>query len=65
MLYVQVKLEVGQDSLMWETFAACIAACKAGQPPNPFWPRISALTNKLVCAVLESAEKGCVPVQVR
>ena len=60
-----VRLEVPQDSAMWEAFADCIAGIRAGKPPNPFWPRLSCLTSKLVCAVLESAENECKLVHFR
>ena len=62
---LQVKLDVPQNSAMWEAFADCIAGIKAGKPPEPFWSHIACLTNKLVCCVLQSAEQGCIPVHFK
>ena len=55
----QVYLDRPQETLMWEDFAECIYNIQAGKPPDEYWPRISALTNKVVVAVQESADNDC------
>ena len=41
-----------------QTFAKCVAAIRGGGRPDEHWPRIAGLTQKVVCAVLESAKQG-------
>lgn len=48
---------------MWEAFAGLVQRCKAGQGgPDPFWPRIAELTQRVLFAVERSAREGCRPV---
>ena len=43
---------------MWEAFARCVRQAQAGQPCDPFWPKVAVLTQKVCCAVLQSAQQG-------
>jgi predicted dehydrogenase len=53
-----VHMPAPQEVHMWEAFAAC---ARAGAP-DPEWPRQAALTQKVLCAVLDSARRGCAAV---
>lgn len=54
----QAKLERPQEVLMWEQFAEDVRAVRACGKPNPHWPRIAELTQRVVLAVEESAKHG-------
>ena len=60
----QVYLDRPQETLMWEAFGKCVRAISAGNSPEEFWPKIAAITNRVVLAVEESARNGCKPVQL-
>ncbi|GAB4819461.1 hypothetical protein N2152v2_006507 [Parachlorella kessleri] len=60
-----IFLERPQECYLWETFAACAEGIKAGSVADEWWPTIAALTQKVCCAVLESARNGCKEVQVQ
>lgn len=55
----QVHLDRPQETLMWENFARCIRNIKGGGGPDEFWPKIAALTQKVVLAIEESARNDC------
>ena len=63
-LAVQVYLDRPQETLMWEAFGKCIRAIDAGGTPEEWWPKLAAITNKVVLAVEESVRNGCRPVQL-
>ena len=63
-LAVQVYLDRPQETLMWEAFGKCIRAINAGGSPEEWWPKLAAITNKVVLAVEESVRNGCRPVQL-
>lgn len=45
---------------MWEAFAGLVQRCNAGQGvPDPFWPRVLELTQRVLFAVERSAREGC------
>ena len=50
-----------QETLMWECFCADVQRLRAGGggEPNAFWPRIAALTQRVLFAVDLSAREGC------
>ncbi|DBB02453.1 hypothetical protein WJX82_006460 [Trebouxia sp. C0006] len=54
-----VSLDVPQEVRMWEDFADCSKAIKDGGKPEKHWPTIAMLTQKVVCAVEQSASDGC------
>ena len=56
---LQVSLDVPQEVRMWEDFADCSKAIKDGGKPEKHWPTIAMLTQKVVCAVEQSASDGC------
>ena len=56
---ITVHSAVPQELTMWENFAACVRKAQAGGGTDPHWPRIAALTQRVVCKVLESAHTGC------
>ena len=49
---------------MWEDFAECIYGIQDGKPPDEYWPKISAMTNKVVVAIQESAENDCKVIEL-
>lgn len=50
---------------MWEAFAGLVQRCNAGQGgPDPFWPRVLELTQRVLFAVEQSAREGCRKVLV-
>ena len=49
---------------MWEAFGKCIRAINAGGSPEEWWPKLAAITNRVVLAVEESVRNGCKPVQL-
>lgn len=51
---------------MWEAFAALVQRCRAGGAPDPFWPKVADLTQRVLFAVKRSAREGCceVPLDV-
>ncbi len=49
---------------MWEAFGKCIRAISAGGSPEEWWPKLAAITNRVVLAVEESVRNGCKPVQL-
>ena len=61
---MQVYLDRPQETLMWEAFGKCIRAIDAGGTPEEWWPKLAAITNRVVLAVEESARNGCKPVQL-
>lgn len=61
---VQVYLDRPQETLMWEAFGKCIRAINAGASPEEWWPKLAAITNRVVLAVEESVRHGCKPVQL-
>ena len=48
-----------QEVLMWQAFAASIRAIRAGRPPQKQWPQQSLLTQRVLCAIAESAASDC------
>ncbi len=48
-----------QDTLMWEAFAECVRRVRAGGEPDATWPQQSLLTQRVLCAVADSAANGC------
>ena len=62
---MQVYLERPQETEMWNDFASCVYAIRAGGKPDPHWPMASSLVTKLCIALNESAEDGCKPVTFR
>ncbi len=56
---LQVSLDVPQEVRMWEDFADCSKAINDGGKPEKHWPTIAMLTQKVVCAVEQSASDGC------
>ena len=56
---LQVSLDVPQEVHMWEDFADCSKAIQDGGKPEKHWPEIAMLTQKVVCAVEQSASDGC------
>ena len=48
-----------QEVRMWEDFADCSKAVMKGGKPDKHWPEIAMLTQKVVCAVEQSASDGC------
>ena len=55
----QVLMERQQEVLMWEAFAACVRTIRAGKPPRREWPQQSLLTQRVLCAIAESAASDC------
>lgn len=53
-----VRLDVPQEALMWRAFAGCVRRAAAGGGPDPRWPALAAQTQKVLCAVAESAAVG-------
>ena len=54
-----------QETLMWECFCADVQRLRAGGgEPNAFWPRIAALTQRVLFAVDLSAREGCREVRL-
>lgn len=49
---------------MWETFASLVQRCLAGGQPDPFWPRATELTQRVLFAVEQSAREGCRTVEL-
>ena len=58
-LSLQVTIDRQQEVLMWQAFAACIRAIRAGAPPRKEWPQQSLLTQRVLCAIAESAASNC------
>jgi hypothetical protein len=52
---MQVMLERPQETLMWEAFAECVYGIRAGKPPVRKWLDESALTQKVLSAIYQSA----------
>ena len=45
---------------MWETFVRLAQRCAAGRGgPDPHWPRVLELTQRVLFAVEQSAREGC------
>lgn len=53
-----------QEAHMWETFAGLVQRCQAGGQPDPFWPRATELTQRVLFAVDQSARDGCRTVEL-
>lgn len=62
---VDVRNNVPQETKLFEEFAHCICAIRDGHGPNSHWTRISHLTQKVVCAILESAEHDCQTIHLQ
>ena len=60
---LQVYTDRPQETYMFETFAQCIYDIQAGKAPNTHWAKVSAMTNKVVIALQESADNDCKPVR--
>lgn len=56
---LQVNLEVPQETRMWEDFIDCSREVLQGGSPNAHWSNIAMLTQKVICAVEQSAVNGC------
>ena len=56
---LQVPTDRQQEVLMWQEFAACIRAIRAGAQPRREWPQQSLLTQRVLCAIAESAASDC------
>lgn len=54
----QVHLDRPQETLMWEAYGRCIRSIQAGGSPEEHWPKIAALTQRVVLAVEQSARNG-------
>jgi predicted dehydrogenase len=61
---IAVRNAMPQEASMWGTFARCVQNAKYRQEIAAGWLAGSIQTQKIVCAVLESAKKGCVPVSL-
>lgn len=61
---VVVTLPKPQEALMWETFCGLVERVKAGGEPDPFWPRATELTQRILFAVERSALEGCREVKL-
>lgn len=61
---VTVHLDMPQEAHMWETFAGLVQRCQAGGQPDPFWPRATELTQRVLFAVDQSARDGCRTVEL-
>ncbi|KAL3139098.1 hypothetical protein ABBQ32_005892 [Trebouxia sp. C0010 RCD-2024] len=59
-----VNLDVPQEVRMWEDFTDCSRHVLQGEHPNAHWPNIALLTQKVVCAVEQSALDGCKTVKI-
>ena len=57
--FSQVNLEVPQEVRMWEDFTDCSRVVSQGGSLNAHWPNIAMLTQKVICAVEQSALNGC------
>ena len=55
---VDVRLQRPQEVEMWAAFGACVRATRGGAPPDERWPRLAELTQKVCCAVEQSASQG-------
>lgn len=55
---MQINQRQSQEVRMWEAFARCVRQAQAGEPCDPFWPKVAVLTQKVCCAVLQSAQQG-------
>ncbi|CAL8470334.1 g9876 [Coccomyxa elongata] len=53
-----VHLDRPQETLMWEAFGRCIRSIRAGGSPEEHWPKIAALTQRVVLAIEQSARNG-------
>jgi len=60
----QVATERPQEKLMWEAFAECVRRVRAGGRPDGAWPKQALLTQRVLCAVADSAADGCRIVQL-
>jgi hypothetical protein len=49
---------------MWEAFAACVERVRRGGAPDDHWFHIAALTQKVLCAVEASVQRGGALVQL-
>lgn len=58
-------MEVPQETCMWETFVDCIRNVQQGGKPMSHWPDLAVLTQKVVCAVEQSAADGCKTVLLK
>ena len=56
---MQVNLDVPQEVRMWEDFVDCSRRVIQGGPPDKHWPNIAQLTQKVICAIEQSALDGC------
>lgn len=56
---LKVHFPKPQEVSMLETFADCVQAIKDGGKADSLWPSVAVLTQKVLCAVLESAQQGC------
>ena len=62
---VTVRLDAPQEASMWACFASCVRAAAApGGAPDARWPREALLTQRVVCAVLQSARAGGAEVKL-
>ena len=58
-------MAVAQETRMWETFADCSRAVQQGEKPDQHWSDIAQMTQKVLCAVEESALDGCSTKRLR
>ena len=56
---MQVNLDVCQEARMWETFADCARSIQQGGKAAQHWPNIAQMTQKVLCAIEQSALDGC------
>ncbi|KAL6785471.1 hypothetical protein ACKKBF_B00385 [Auxenochlorella protothecoides x Auxenochlorella symbiontica] len=54
-----VRNAVTQEAALWQRFAREIEVVRAGGRAPEYWPRIAALTERVLSAVLASARQGC------
>lgn len=56
---LQCNLAVAQETRMWETFTDCARAVQQGGKPTQYWSDIAQITQKVLCAIEQSALDGC------
>jgi predicted dehydrogenase len=59
------NMEVPQETCMWETFADCVRSVQQGGKPVQYWSDIAVITQKVVCAIEQSAADGCKTVVLK
>eukprot|EP01026_Neomeris_dumetosa_P046567 TRINITY_DN39654_c0_g1_i5.p1 TRINITY_DN39654_c0_g1~~TRINITY_DN39654_c0_g1_i5.p1 ORF type:complete len:364 (-),score=44.32 TRINITY_DN39654_c0_g1_i5:318-1382(-) len=61
---IEVNTQKSQEWEMLDKFSELVTSVKNGGKADDYWLQISVKTQKLVCAVQESIDQGCHPIQI-